>query len=335
MSAGRGAVARRRLAGGAIRNGRATASGPQPGHGVTRQDVFSVLGALGAILTLLTAVMFYFGWRRSDVQSRAMGIDVSLFGFSTQDYVLRSISSLYLPILAMLFLGLGWTWLHLRVVRMLSSSTLRSNARATSIAAWTSLCVAVVGVVLAASCLLFVVAAGLRSPPRIVTWLAGQLRHDQWAVPLVLVSATLTATYAWWLHRQLRPARAAAGSTWHKALSTVLIVGTIVLGSFWILEEYAEAVGGGMALQVISTVDQQLTRAIVISSIPLGIQAPGVRQERLGEAESPNVRYRTTGLRLLARSGGKVVLVHDGWTPETGTVVVLADSDDLSWQFSR
>ena len=61
--------------------------------------MFSILGALGAIITLGAAVMFYFGWRRSDVQARAMSIDVSLFGFSSQDYVLRSISSLYVPLL--------------------------------------------------------------------------------------------------------------------------------------------------------------------------------------------------------------------------------------------
>ena len=40
-----------------------------------------------------------------------MGIDVSLFGFSSQDYVLRSISSLYLPLLAVLGLA-WWLWLH-------------------------------------------------------------------------------------------------------------------------------------------------------------------------------------------------------------------------------
>ena len=77
-----------------------TATPPShPPRGLTRQDVFSALGALGAILTLVTAVLFYFGWRRSDVQAREMSIDVSLFGYSSQDYVLRSISSLYLPLL--------------------------------------------------------------------------------------------------------------------------------------------------------------------------------------------------------------------------------------------
>ena len=45
--------------------------------------------------------------------------------------------------------------------------------------------------------------------------------------------------------------------------------------------------------------------------------------------------YRTTGLRLLARSGGKVLLVHDGWSPRTGTVIVLSEDDQLGWEFSR
>jgi hypothetical protein len=47
------------------------------------------------------------------------------------------------------------------------------------------------------------------------------------------------------------------------------------------------------------------------------------------------VRYRTTGLRLLARSGGRMLLVHDGWNPRTGTVIVVPDSNELVWQFSR
>jgi hypothetical protein len=38
---------------------------------------------------------------------------------------------------------------------------------------------------------------------------------------------------------------------------------------------------------------------------------------------------------LLARSGGKVLLQHDGWSPGTGTVIVLPDGDELGWQFSR
>jgi hypothetical protein len=303
-------------------------------RGVTRQDVFSVLGALGAVLTLITAVMFYFGWRRSDVQAREMSIDVSLFGYSTQDYVLRSISSLYLPLLVLLSLGLGWLWLHFHVVRLLSSDALMATERRMTAAAWTWW-VTVAGCALAASCLLWALAAGMQSPPWVVAWLADQLQGKQWAVPLVLVIATLTAAYVGWIHFQLRPRRVAeTRPLWQRLLPALLVAGAVVLGAFWLLEEYAAAVGRGYAQQLTSSVDQ-LARTVVISPTPLGVEAPGVKEERLGEADSPEVRYRTSGLRLLARSGGKVLLVHDGWAPGTGTVIVLADSDELGWQFSR
>jgi hypothetical protein len=311
-----------------------TSDRPSAPRGLTRQDVFSLLGALGGVLTLITAVLFYFGWRRSDVQARAMNIDVSLFGFSTQDYVLRSISALYLPLLVVLSLGLGWLWVHLLVVRLLRSDVLTSRERRTAAAAWT-LWIAIAGVTLAVGCLLFALAVGTRSPPPLIAWLANRLQTRQWVVPLVLVVATLIASYAWWIHRQMQPNRVGEPRhPWQMVLPAGLVAGTVVLGAFWMLEEYAAAVGRGYALQLSQGVDR-LARTVVISPTPLGIVAPGVTEERLGRADSPDVRYRTIGLRLLARSGDKILLVHDGWAPGKGTVIVLPDSDDLAWQFSR
>jgi hypothetical protein len=300
-------------------------------RGFTREDVFALLGALGGILTLVTAVLFYFGWRRSYVQALAMGIDVSLFGFSTQDYVLRSISSLYLPLLVVLGLVLCCFWLHSHVSSLLRSHALAAPRRRTTAIAW-ALGVARTGVVLAVSCVVFMAAAGLPSPPRLVAYLADKLEDQQWVVPLVLVIATLIAAYAGWIRRQLQPSSTAPALTpWQTLLSTALIV---TLGAFWILEEHATAVGLGYAQQISQTVEK-LPRTVVLSPTPLGIQAPGVEEARLGDAASPMVRYRTKGLRLLARSGGKVVLLHDGWNPDAGTVIVLADSDELNWQFSK
>ena len=159
-------------------------------------------------------------------------------------------------------------------------------------------------------------------------------RH--WGMPLVLVLATVAASYAWWIHRQLAPIPAAPDPPpwWRTLLLAVLTAGIVLLGAFWMLEEYASAVGRGYALQVADHVGG-LPRTVVLSRTPLGIQAPGVREERIGAAGSPEVRYRTTGLRLPARSGDKVLLVHDGWSPRTGTVIVLSDDDQLGWEFSR
>jgi hypothetical protein len=296
--------------------------------------VFSVLGSLGALLGLLTAVMYYFGWRRSDVQARAMGLDVSLFGFSSQDYVLRSISSLFLPLLVLLAAGLAALAGQRRVERLLASPAIagpRRRRRLAAAARWATLG----GTGLAGLCILFAVAAGASRRPWGVAWVADRLSDHQYVVPLVQVVATLVAVYAWWLRRRL-DARAVpvAAPLWQSALAVALVAGTVALGGFWMLEEYASAVGRGYARELAAGVDR-LSRAVVISPTPLGIDAPGVHEERIGAAGSPEVRYRTVGLRLLARSGGKVLLVHDGWTPSSGTVVVLPDGPELAWQFSR
>ena len=70
-------------------------------------SLLAVLTKVGPPLTVVTALLIYFGWARADAQSKAMGVDVSMFGYSTQDYVLRSISTLYLPLLVICWAGSG------------------------------------------------------------------------------------------------------------------------------------------------------------------------------------------------------------------------------------
>lgn len=302
-------------------------------RGLTRQDVFALLGALGAVITLVTAVMFYFGWRRSDVQAREMGIDVSLFGFSSQDYVLRSISSLYVPMIVVFASLLAWLWLHSHLSRLLRSETFaggRSRRKAVAASRWLT----IGGAVIAASSVLFTLAAGTRSRPWPVGPLARALEDDQWVVPFVLVLATLVGTHAWWIGRELSTTGAAAGlAGWQPLVAALLLGGTVALGGFWMLEEYATAVGRQYASDLSASVGG-LPRATVLSPAPLGVQAPGVTEARI---DSPGgaVGYRTTGLRFLARSGGKMLLLHDGWTAGSGTIIVLHDRAELVWQFSR
>jgi hypothetical protein len=111
----------------------------------------------------------------------------------------------------------------------------------------------------------------------------------------------------------------------------------ITLALFWEVSNYAGVVGRGYALEIARTVPT-LPRATAFSATPLGIQAPNVREERLNvgpDAGKDTFRYRTAGLRFLARSGGRMFLLHDGWTPRRGTVIVLPDNEQVCWQFSR
>src|SRR3954453_11755393 len=56
-----------------------------------------VIGQLSAI----TALAFYFGWVRTQSYLKYFGLDTSLVNYTTTDYVLRSISAAYWPLMGL------------------------------------------------------------------------------------------------------------------------------------------------------------------------------------------------------------------------------------------
>jgi hypothetical protein len=70
--------------------------------------LLGVVSAIGPPITVVTALLFYFGWARADAQASSMGLDESLFGYAAQDYILISISALYLPLVLLLIVGVIW-----------------------------------------------------------------------------------------------------------------------------------------------------------------------------------------------------------------------------------
>ena len=67
-------------------------------------------------LALGTALLFYFGWRRSEAQAEALGFDVSVLGVSPQDFMLRSIPVLFFPVALVLVASLGAVLVHARLM---------------------------------------------------------------------------------------------------------------------------------------------------------------------------------------------------------------------------
>jgi hypothetical protein len=278
----------------------------------------SVVSTIGPPVTIATALMIYFGWARSDTQARAMGLDVSLFGFSAQDYMLQSISTLFVPLLIMAAIALAGLALHQRVHHLLHRPAARPALRT---AGRTALAVGLV----AAGC---AVSIATLDPSR------GPL-----VIPLVLAGGTVVAAYGGWLAGAARDpdVPVPASPPGQRALRALLVWSVITLALFWEVSSFAGVVGRGYAQQIEATV-HQLPRATALSTGPLGIEAPGVREERIEAgpgADLDTVRYRTTGLRLLASSGGRIFLLHDGWRPQDGTVIVLPDDEQVRWQFSR
>jgi hypothetical protein len=293
-------------------------SGPASSGESPLRSALSVLTTLGPPLTIVTALMFYFGWKRSERQASYMGLDVSLFGFSSRDYVLQSITTLFVPLLTVAALALGWLVLHQRVDRALARPSARPALRTAGRAA---------------------VGVGLLAAGAAVVTIILYPKSEPLVVPLVLAAGMATAAYGGWLAGAAADPRAAgpAAPPWQRALFALLVGGVITLALFWEVSSFAGVVGRGKALEIARQVPR-LPRATAFSATPLGIDAPGVREERLDPdpgAAQDTPRYRTTGLRFLSISGGRLFLVHDGWTPRRGTVIVLPDTDQVRWQFSR
>src|SRR5829696_7273881 len=96
---------------------------PEVGEG--RDGALRALASIGANVTVLTALLIYFGWRRSETQARVLGIDESILGMSTRDYVVRSVGPLLAPLVVVGMAGLGWLWLHAAITRALAHGQLR------------------------------------------------------------------------------------------------------------------------------------------------------------------------------------------------------------------
>ena len=98
--------------------GRGGGSPPTAGGTTAEPRMRAVLEAARQIVaptTLLTAVLFYFGWVYTNARALYFGIDPSALGFSTQDYLLRSIEPVFLPLAIVLIAGLVVLWAHGRL----------------------------------------------------------------------------------------------------------------------------------------------------------------------------------------------------------------------------
>ena len=283
------------------------------------RSALSVLTTIGPPLTIATALMFYFGWARSNRQAEAMGLgNVSLFGYSTQDYVLMSISTLFIPLLIIAALALAGLALHRRIGLLLLDLPARPKLRTAGRVAF---------------------AMGLLAAIAAVIMATLDPEQAPLVLPLVLAGGTALAAYGAWLARAAddshEPPPPAPSS--QRALRAVLLGSVITLALFWEVSKYADVVGLGYARRIEQRVSQ-LPQVTAFSENPLGVQAPGVREEQMDmslDTDIPTMRFRTSGLRFLVRSGGRVFLLHDGWTLEEGTVIVVPDSEETRWQFSH
>jgi hypothetical protein len=291
----------------------ATATSPPASASDTLKEALKPVVALLANVTVVTALLVYFGWRRAETHADRLGIDESVLGMTTREYVLRSVGPVLALLVGIAACGLAWMALERRITPPLTTSE-TAAAR---------LGVAVLG-------LAWLILPGL-------VYLLGFV----WpATAFVLFPASIGAGALLWVYAaRLRRHRGSAAHGQdpdddHPAADrssrvVLALVGLLVLVClFWTASNYAQVLGDRLADNFVGNVDR-LPGVVVLSERSLFLDGPGVDEVPLpGSEEEGALQYRYEGLRLLEHTGGHYFLVSDGWSPTYGVVWVLESDDD-------
>lgn len=264
-----------------------------------------ILAAVASQATILSAILFYFGWAKERATWAYFGVDdLGVLNFSFADYLLRSVSTDLPLLMAVGFLVIGALVLHIQVREMLAGND-KLRHRLALLANMTGGFLSAIGFALALS----LTGSGGSKP----------------VGPGILVVGLLLLSYA----PALR-GKKSGGDSW-----LVLTVLTVALIAFlWTVTGYADYVGSENARELQNGLPRA-ANVIVYSSADLSLAGPGIGESR---SMAPGVRYpyRYTGLRLLVSSGGQDFLVPSGWHPGRGSVIVLpAVSGSIRLEFQE
>jgi len=272
--------------------------------------------AIVAPTTVLTALLFYFGWIRTNALFQYFGVDATVLGFTTQDYLLAQQRDAVRPARDAPG-GLAGLWAHGLLTHWLGSDRRLPTVRTTAVV------LAAVGLALFARGV-----AGVAIPRLSL--------NDFLVTPVCLGLGAVLGAYGRWLWLRQRAVQGHDGNPtqprWSGIVNLVLVALLVVLSLFWATTNYARAYGRGRA---VAYARQLAVRpgVVVYSADRLFLHGPGVQETALPAEQHTSYRYQYSGLRLLTESRGRLFLLPAGWTRTDGTAIVLAGSDKIRVEF--
>ena len=267
---------------------------PQTPAGI---DAVHVFLAFLPPVTLITGLLFYFGWVRVDEQARALHQRDVVFSYSTSDYVLRSVDALFFPLLVLAATAVAMLLVHRQVQRALADG----SAQWAGVTGWV---LAGVG----AALLLFglAYAAGwfnrTSRPQALFPDVAG---------PIAIGLGAILLAYGGWLRAQVRGRPASEPVLWWQRVAVSGAVAAIIaLTLFWAVGNFARVRGDELAAYVQDTY-RSYPGVTVYAAKDLGLQ----EDARLTTDQRSEVQYpfRYTCLRLLDHVGGVWYLLPEDW----------------------
>jgi hypothetical protein len=248
--------------------------------------------------TLVTGLLYYFGWARTSWQAQQMGLEESLLGYSVQDYILRSLSAMFWPLMIGLLAVLGALAVHVALVAWAT----RRMAGADAGARCRRILRAAIAVLLATAlgCLAYWIATAFDPDPS---------RFESLVAPLSALMVVVCTAYAGHLYRRfLQPHRGVASRELVvlRQVGGSLVVTLMLVILFWAVSHYAAVKGVDLALEVENGLGR-LPDATIYSTQRLYLQPPVVETELAAEDDA-GYRYAYGGLKFLFLTDGKYFL---------------------------
>ena len=277
-------------------------------------QLVNLLGTIVAPTTLLTALLFYFGWSHAYYFYDYFGVNSTLLGLSTRDYVQKAVDGLFVPMLVLAGAGLLALWAHSLLRARLAPGS--SPAAAIRLIAG----MAAVGLVLSIGGFwsVFAVTALRR-------WLYGT------AAPLSLAFGVLLMLSAHHLWRSLTAGQRTPGPApapaWGAVAEWAAVFVLVGLSLFWAANNYSVAVGRQRAYQMVLQLPRE-PGVVLFSERSLSLAAPGVREVRCRDRQA-GYRFRYDGLKLLPQSGDQYLLLPERWSRGNGVAILIPKHDSL------
>jgi hypothetical protein len=286
------------------------------------ERVINSVTSVVAPLSLLTALLFYFGYASARAQYDYFGIDVDTIGLSTQDYVMRSPAPLLTPLLTFVLLGIAVATAHeslrrrIQTARAIAEGTLLTGSEHRRLRQWRRVAhwLTAVGWATLLAGVGLLLAYGT---------LASRWGYYPLVTPLVMAVGAALALYG-------RRIAALLGGGPRFRPVVLLLVLALATNVFWATATFAEWSGRGSAMELARHLDR-LPSVILDTREQLHLTSPGIEEKILqttggAPADSQTYYYRYRGLRLLIQGSDRLFLVPGGvWSASDSTLVVPVD----------
>jgi len=315
----------------------------------------SLIGTIAAPITVLGALLFYFGYVSSESEFAYFGINVDTIGLSTQAYIMRSPQTLLVPLLVLTLASAGFLTLNAAVRKRIisavtqeadSADAKRSHAqqvrhikRVAQRSRISGLTVLTVGFIMLfaysyardwpiyglVTPLLIGIGAGIIAyASHILDFLRRLEGKQDWG-------ATKSNLSTWSTHAQ------ASDSLLARRVAGVFMYVMIAASIFWATATVAQWSGRGLAEYAAIHLDA-LPSVILDTKEQLWLHDPSsvVKVTELRRSRGQTFHYRYRGLRLLIVGQNRMFLVPAQWSPSDSTLIVPLDgSVRIQFQFEN